>query len=173
VGPDVGADTQALDMARYLVQRMAPTEPELFEEAAPVVVRTAEQDGPPGLPAPGSTVVEASGMLLTTIAYGVAREVLECLAKQAGQAAVGRITSWFRILRRRTSATRAAGSTTEGLAEARPDRATAPALSPGVLDEVCGLAQRRAQLLGLPPDRAELLAESVVGYLSTAPGYAG
>jgi hypothetical protein len=115
-------------------------------------------------------VVEASGMVFTAVACGVAREVLEGLAKEAGQALVGRITSWFR-LRRRTPATRPTDPRTE--ATAQPGQTAARTLSPGVLGEVRILAQRRAELLGLPSAQAELLAESVVGYLSTTPAHAG
>lgn len=169
---DVGADTQAVDMARYLVQRMAPDELELFEETASVVIRRAPRGGRRGDDPLGFGVVEASGMLFTTVACGVAREVLESLAKEAGHAAAGRIRSWFRS-RRSAPATQSTGQETDGSATARPDRSATAALSPGLLAEVRGLAQHRAELLGLPPDRAEMLAESVVGYLSAAPGHPG
>ncbi len=168
---DVEADTQAVDMARYLVERMAPDELELFEETAAVVIRRAPRGGRRGDDPLGFGVVEVSGMLFTTVACGVAREVLESLAKEAGHAAAGRIRSRFRF--RRTPATQSTDRETDGSATARSGRIAAGALSPGLLDEVRGLAQHRAELLGLPPDRAEMLAESVVGYLSAAPGQPG
>lgn len=162
---DVGSDTQTLTMARHLVERMAPEELDLFEETAVAVGRRPPRSGRRGDDPLGFGVAEVSGLLFTTVACGVAREVLESLAKEAGKTAAGRISSWLRIRRRADTAPAARGSATHD-----PDMSPAAPLSPATLDELRGVAQRRAVLLGLPPERAGILANSVVEYLAGAAG---
>jgi hypothetical protein len=147
-------------MARHLVERMAPEDLELFEETAPLVLRRARSDKRREDPL-GFGLAEVSAMLFTSIACGVARDVVKSLAEHAGEATAGRIGSWFRGRWRRRSRP-------EPLVTADAN-AGAP-LSPQLLDEVRGIAQRRAVLLGLPPDRAEILADSVVQYLKGPAG---
>ncbi len=153
----VTSDAQALALARHLVERMAPEDLDLFEETAPLVLRRAPSDKRREDPL-GFGVVEVSAMLFTSVACGVARDVLKSLAEQAGEAAAGRIGSWVRGRWRRRSRS-------EPMVSADANAATA--ISPQLLAEVRGIAQRRAVLLGLAPDRAEVLADSVVQYLTS------
>ena len=143
-------------MARHLVGHMAPEELDLFDETAAAIGQRSPRRGRHGDDPLGFGLAEASGVLFTTIACGVAREVLETLAKDAGKTAAGKISSWLRIRPRRPL----------------HDSDTSPAapLPSAVLEDLRGVAQRRAVLLGLPPERADTLASSVVEYLASAAG---
>jgi hypothetical protein len=154
------SDAQVLAMARHLVERMAPEDLELFEETAPLVLRRAPSDKRREDPL-GFGLVDVSAMLFTSIACGVARDVLKSLAEQAGEATAGWIGSWFRGRWRRRS---------QPQPIVAADAIAVTPLSLELLAEVRGIAQRRAVLLGLPPDRAEILADSVVQYLDRPAG---
>ncbi|TDC61942.1 hypothetical protein, partial [Streptomyces hainanensis] len=92
-------ESAGLALARELVARLAPDELPLFDEtvtAAPRGARSRRQrDDPLGFGA-----VEAAAVLFTTIACGVASEVVKALAEDAGQRAAGRTRRLLRRLRR-------------------------------------------------------------------------
>ncbi|GHJ34787.1 hypothetical protein [Streptomyces sp. TS71-3] len=145
-----------LDLARHLVARLAPEELPLFEETAAAVARGGRggrrRDDPLGFGA-----VDAATVLFTGVAYGVATEVFKDLVQAAGQRATGRALGWLRRLRRpRPQAAPDAGN---------PYESVLTPLPPDVLEDVHGTARRRAILLGLPEDRAGVLADTVVAYL--------
>ncbi|MFD6230534.1 hypothetical protein ACFWFZ_27280 [Streptomyces sp. NPDC060232] len=148
-------------MARYLVARLAPDELALFDETAAAVPRRGRRkhrrrDDPLGF-----GVADAAAVLFTTVACGVASEVAKSLAEDAGRRVADRTRGWLRRLR--------PGQRQGALADEAAGEDLAP-LSEDTLAGVRGLAHRRAVLLGLPQDRAELLAEAVVAYLRQPTG---
>lgn len=159
----------ALAMARHLVECMSPGELPLFEETTEALRRErrvkARRDDPLGFG------VEEASVLFTAVAYGVAGEVLKSLAQSAGRQTVTGLRGWLH--RRRRAVTPTAPEDTAfavrhpDATSASADAVAAPAetLPPHLLTEVQGIAQRRAVLLGLSPEDADLLAEAVVEYL--------
>ncbi|WP_369382920.1 hypothetical protein [Streptomyces sp. cg36] len=152
-------------MARHAVGRLAPEELDLFDETARAALehgadRRRRHDDPLGFGAD-----EASAVLVTTVAVGVAQDVLKSLAQQAGASLSGRLTAWF-AGRRRSRAANADGDPEDGARPGGRAADTAPQpLTAEQLDGVRGVAQRRAVLLGLSEDRAGLLADAVVEFL--------
>ncbi|MFF0107984.1 hypothetical protein [Streptomyces hirsutus] len=144
-------------MARHLVACLAPGELALFDETVAAAPRGGQvkrrRDDPLGFGA-----VEAAAVVFTTVACGVATEVVKCLAEDAGRQAADRTKGWLRRLRR------ARQSTSPADEDAGAGAAVA-SLPSEVLADLRGVARRRALLLGLPEDRAELLADTVVVYL--------
>ncbi|WP_314175713.1 hypothetical protein [Streptomyces winkii] len=164
---DSEGDEQALALARHLVGRFAPEELELFEETAASTSGRSARRGRRRDDPLGFGVVEAGAVLFTSVACGVATEVVKNLAQETGEATAGRLRRWFRSRRRRPA----------GRSDELPDagaragtevgsgRRTEPP-DPRTLREIRELTVRRAVLLGLPPERAELLADSVTEYLT-------
>jgi hypothetical protein len=142
-------------MARYVVTRLAPHELVLFDETVAVAPRGGRvkrrHDDPLGFGA-----AEAAAVLFTTVACGVASEVVKSLAEEAGSQAAARTKGWLRRLRRRREPV--------PQADGDPGAAVAP-LPSDMLADMHGVARRRAVLLGLPEDRADLLADTLVEYL--------
>ncbi|MFI6934217.1 hypothetical protein [Streptomyces sp. NPDC050287] len=144
-----------LAMARYLVARLAPGELALFDETVAAAPRGGQvkrrRDDPLGFGA-----VESAAVVFTTVACGVATEVVKSLAEDAGRQAADRTKGWLRRLRPARQSTSPADEDAGAAAASLPSE---------VLADLRGVARRRALLLGLPEDRAELLADTVVAYL--------
>jgi hypothetical protein len=109
-------------------------------------------------------------VLLTPVALAVSRDVLSFVleqlrsqAREHGKEAIDRLVS--RLLDRdEKPAPEAPG----GEAEAPAGDAEPPDLTDEQLEEVRALAVEKARQLKLAPDKAELLADSLVGSLATA-----
>ncbi|MFJ3159598.1 hypothetical protein [Streptomyces kanasensis] len=197
VAPSVAAETA---LARAVVARIAPEELPYFEETAEVLVgrggrraRRGPQDDPLAFGG-------AAELVVTSIACGVAFEVVKMMGESVGSGLTGR----FRQLVARRRARRAAppdGTAPDGTADGTPDAAADPAADPAAGTAVAGgapgpaggpvgpaggpvllgeaplseeriaelgaAARRTAILLGLPPDRSDLLAAAVRDHLRT------
>lgn len=153
------AEDEVRGLARCIVAAQAPEELPLFDETFAVALRSGRsgrrRDDPLGF-----GVSEATQLLFTGVACGVAGEVFKTLAQMSGERATSRMVSWFRMRRNRRR---------QGSAEGE-DQAVRPELTPEALTELRGVAQRKAVLLGLPVDKADILADSVVEYLRAVPG---
>ncbi|KUH37520.1 MULTISPECIES: hypothetical protein [Streptomyces] len=194
VAPSVAAETA---LARAVVARIAPEELPYFEETAEVLVgrggrraRRGPQDDPLAFGG-------AAELVVTSIACGVAFEVVKMMGESVGSGLTGR----FRQLVARRRARRAAppdGTAADGTA---PDGTLDPASDPAAGTAVVGgapgpaggpagpaggpvllgeaplseeriaelgeAARRTAIILGLPPDRSDLLAAAVRDHLRT------
>ncbi|MEV7595661.1 hypothetical protein AB0O42_35920, partial [Streptomyces sp. NPDC089922] len=98
----------------------------------------------------------AAELVVTSIACGVATEVVKTMGASVGSGLVARLR---RLLPRRRSAPVA------------PDpggHTSPPALTEERIADLGAAAGRSAVLLGLPPDRSELLAEVVRDHLRAA-----
>jgi hypothetical protein len=159
-------DALVADLARVAVERTAPEELPLFRPTSEAFF----QD-PDAVPRRGGRDellgfgVDAAVVLVTPIALSVARDVARFVADQLrsrlakeGEGAVQRALD--RVFKR----------------EAKPDAADAPAaaaaaappeLTDEELERVRAIALEKAQQLRLPPDRAGLLADAIVGGLAT------
>jgi hypothetical protein len=155
-------DELAVALARSAVERAAPEEMVIFPAASEAFL---EGDDPSkrtrGDPMLGFGV-ESAVVLLTPVALTVAKDVLgflrEQLKKQADEHG-DEAFDWLvkKIFRR--------GDDTKDESPA----AAAPAeLTDEQLEEVRKLAIEKAKQLKLPKDKAELLADSLVGSLATA-----
>ncbi|MFF8385275.1 hypothetical protein ACF053_16740 [Streptomyces kanasensis] len=176
VAPSVAAETA---LARAVVARIAPEELPYFEETAEVLVgrggrraRRGPQDDPLAFGG-------AAELVVTSIACGVAFEVVKMMGESVGSGLTGR----FRQLVARRRARRAAppdGTAPDGTADGTPDPAGGPVgpaggpvllgeapLSEERIAELGAAARRTAILLGLPPDRSDLLAAAVRDHLRT------
>jgi hypothetical protein len=134
-------------LARSAVADIAPEELELFDQTAeaffarPVPRRLVTLQDPVGMGL--ETVVG----VLSGVALAVATSVLQHIAVQTADRTTNR---WFRFGRRRE-------------AQSIPDL---DALSDAHLGKLRELAQKRGVELGLPAERAELLADALIGGLA-------
>ena len=153
-------DTLVADLARVAVERTAPEELPLFRPTS-----EAFFEDPDAVPRRGGRDellgfgVEAAVVLVTPVALSVARDVARFVADQLrsrlaheGEGAVQRALD--RVFKR------------EATPEA-PTAAGSPELSDEELERVRAIAFEKAQQLRLPPDRAGLLADAIVGGLAT------
>ncbi|MER5850715.1 hypothetical protein ABT126_27740 [Streptomyces sp. NPDC002012] len=137
---------QTARVARSAVADIAPEELELFDETAeaffarPVPRRAVTLQDPVGMGL--ETVVG----VLSGVALAVTTSVLQHIAVQT----TDRTANWFRFGRRRQ-------------ARSVPDLEPVPDAHLGKLRE---LAQKRGMELGLSAERAELLADALVGGLA-------
>lgn len=156
-------DELAVALARSAVERAAPEEMVIFPAASEAFL---EGDDPSkktrGDPMLGFGV-ESAVVLLTPVALTVAKDVLgflrDQLKKQADEHG-DEAFDWLvkKLLRRG-----------DDKKDEAPVAAAAPAeLTDEQLDEVRKLAIEKAKQLKLPKDKAELLADSLVGSLATA-----
>jgi hypothetical protein len=152
-------DRFVADLARATVERAAPAELPLFGPTS-----EAFFEDPAGLERSGGGDrmlgfgAEAAMLLVTPAALSVAKEVVGFLAAQVrarlrdeGEGAVQRTLD--RIFRHKGSET--------------PNGPKPPELSDEQLERVRALALEKARQLKLPPDKADLLADSLVGSLAT------
>lgn len=154
-------DARVTALARAAVERAAPEELPLFPATSEAYLRDPASLRPRG----GRDDmlgfgVEAAAVLVTPVALSVARDVLTFLAEQVrrvarkeGEGAVDRLVD------------RVAGRDDEEQPAAPPPPAE---LTDAQLEQVRAHALEKALLLRLPPAKAELLADSLVGSLATA-----
>ncbi|MFV5998108.1 hypothetical protein ACNPQM_38480 [Streptomyces sp. NPDC056231] len=150
---------EAADLAlgRAIVARIAPEELPYFDETAASLPRRARRHGGRRPKEDPLAFGGAAELVVTGIACGVATEVLKMMSETVGSGLVARLR---RLLTRSRSADPAA-----------PDpvgQASPPALTEERIAELGAAAGRSAVLLGLPPDRSELLAEAVRDHLRAA-----
>ncbi|MFF4117716.1 hypothetical protein [Streptomyces sp. NPDC001714] len=150
---------EAADLAlgRAIVARIAPEELPYFEETAASLPRGTRSRGRRGPKEDPLAFGGAAELVVTSIACGVATEVVKTMGATVGSGLVARLR---RLLTRGRSAD-----------PAEPDpggQASPPALTEERIAELGAAAGRSAVLLGLPPDRSELLAEAVRDHLRAA-----
>lgn len=168
-------DELVVALARSAVERAAPEEMVIFPAASEAFLEGEDPSkktrGDPML----GFGVESAVILLTPVALTVAKDVLGFLRTQFKKQAdehgdeafdwlVGKL---FRRGDKKASGADATADTTT------PPPATAPPVEPPELsdeqlEEVRKLAIEKAKQLKLPKDKAELLADSLVGSLATA-----
>ncbi len=161
-------DELAVALARSAVERAAPEEMVIFPAASEAFL---EGDDPSrktrGDPMLGFGV-DAAVVLLTPVALTVAKEVLGFLRAQLKKQADEHGDDAFdwlvaKLFRRGDDDKEEPG------ADASPPLPAQPAeLTDEQLEEVRRLAIEKAKQLKLPDDKAELLADSLVGSLATA-----
>jgi hypothetical protein len=156
-------DALVAQLARSALAQAAPEELPLFRATSEAYFEDPESLGRTGS---GDDMlgfgVDAALVLMTPVALTVARDVLNFVVAQVrvqadehGKEAFDRLAD--RLLRRGESAARPA------TAEPGP-----PELTDEQLEQVRALALEKAVQLKLAPDKAELLADSLVGSLATA-----
>jgi hypothetical protein len=163
--PAVG-DALVAELARSAVAQAAPEELPLFRATSeayfenPDALR-AERSGDDML----GFGVDQALVLLTPVALAVSRDVLNFLVEQLraqahehGKDAIDRLVA--RLLHREGKPTT---ETPAAEADGEP-----PDLTEEQLKEVRSIALAKARQLKLAPDKAELLADSLVGSLATA-----
>jgi hypothetical protein len=162
-------DELAVALARSAVERAAPEELVIFPAASEAFL---EGDDPSkrtrGDPMLGFGV-ESAVVLLTPVALTVAKDVLGFLRAQLKKQAEehgDEAFDWLvkKIFRRGDDKT----GSEPAPAPPPPDVAQAAELTDEQLEEVRKLAIEKAKQLKLPKDKAELLADSLVGSLATA-----
>ncbi|MFJ1844018.1 hypothetical protein [Streptomyces sp. NPDC088146] len=148
---------EAADLAlgRAIVARIAPEELPYFDET---VASLPKHPGRRARRRPGDDPLAFGGaaeLVVTSIACGVATEVVKMMGETVGSGLVVRLR---RLLTRG-----------RGEDPAAPDAGQRPpALTEERIAELGVAAGRTAVLLGLPPDRSELLAEAVRDQLRAA-----
>ncbi len=152
-------DALVADLARATVERAAPAELPLFGPTSEAFFEdpaALERDG--GGDKMLGFGVDAALVLITPAALSVAKDVVGFVAAQVrarlrdeGEGAVQ--STLDRIFGRRKPET--------------ADEPKPPELSDEQLEHVRKLALEKAKQLKLPPDKAELLADSLVGSLAT------
>jgi len=110
--------------------------------------------------------VESAVVLLTPVALTVAKDVLGFLREQLKKQADEHGDEAFDWLVKKIF--RRGDDKADAPAAAPPDVAQAAELTDEQLEEVRKLAIEKAKQLKLPKDKAELLADSLVGSLATA-----
>ena len=158
-------DALVAELARSAVAQTAPEELPLFRATS-----TAYFEDPGSLERTDSRDemlgfgVDAAVVLVTPVALTVARDVLNFVAEQVraqarehGKEAIAGFAD--RLLKR--------GAEAEAAGAARP-AGEEPELTDEQLEQVRALALQKAQQLRLAPDKAKLLADSLVGSLATA-----
>jgi hypothetical protein len=163
-------DAVLLSLARDAVAQMAPEELPLFRATSEAYLEgdgafergKGSGDDALGFGA-GDTLV-----LVTPIALSVAREVLDFVvdevrarAREAGKEAIDKLAD--RLLRKGEHRQQDGGATST-----LPAAPETPSLTAEQLRQVRALAVEKAQQLALPPEKASLLADSLVGSLATA-----
>ncbi|MEU9619364.1 hypothetical protein [Streptomyces sp. NPDC048155] len=149
------AEAADLALGRAIVARIAPEELPYFDET---VASLPKHPGRRARRRPGDDPLAFGGaaeLVVTSIACGVATEVVKMMGETVGSGLVARLR---RLLTRG-----------RGEDPAAPDAGQRPpALTEERIAELGVAAGRTAVLLGLPPDRSELLAEAVRDQLRAA-----
>jgi hypothetical protein len=161
-------DALVAQLARSAVSETAPEELPLFRATS-----QAYFEDPEALKKQGSGDqmlgfgVEAALVLVTPVALDVARDVLNFVleqvraqAREHGKEAIERFTD--KLLERAGGGEEPPADTAAAAAGETPE------LTDEQLEQVRALALEKATQLKLAPDKAELLADSLVGSLATA-----
>ena len=165
-------DELVLALARATVERAAPEELVLFPAASEAYLEGRD----PAKATRGDPMlgfgVDAAVVLLTPVALSVAKDVLGFLRVQLGKHAAKHAEEgidWLvaRLLGRDDDAAATAGPAPDGGGVAA-EPAAPPELTDEQLAQVRDLALQKAKQLKLPPAKAQLLANSLVGSLATA-----
>jgi hypothetical protein len=142
------SQTLEIALARTIVRQVAPQELPLFAETVESLSgggrRTHPKDDPLGFAGPGTVEI-----VLTGIACGAAHEVVKAMAEGVGE---GLMARWRRFRPGRKK-------------RVDVDPQALPALTEERIAELGGVARRTAILLGLPPDKSDLLAAAVTDHL--------
>jgi hypothetical protein len=167
-------DALVAQLARDAVGKAAPEELPLFRATSEAYFRdpSSVEKGDGSRDEMLGFGVDAALVLITPVALSVARDVLNFVvaqvrakAREHGTEAVDKLTD--RILKRGDDDEKPA----EPAAATAPEAAPAPAaaeLTDDQLEQVRALAIEKAKQLKLPDDKAQLLADSLVGSLATA-----
>jgi hypothetical protein len=166
-------DELVVALARATVERAAPEEMVIFPAASEAYLEgrdpTKTTRGDPML----GFGVESAVVLLTPIALTVAKDVLGFLRvqlkKQADEHA-DEAFDWLvkKLFKRGDDEKKASPPAGGEPAPPPPEEPPGAELTDEQLEEVRKLAVEKAKLLKLPKDKAELLADSLVGSLATA-----
>jgi hypothetical protein len=160
-------------LARATVERAAPEEMVIFPAASEAYLEGQD----PAKKTRGDPMlgfgVESAVVLLTPVALTVAKDVLGFLRvqlkKQADEHADEAFDWLVKKLLRRGDDDKQPAPTAGGDSTPAPPAEPPPAeLTDEQLEEVRELAIEKAKLLKLPKEKAELLADSLVGSLATA-----
>jgi hypothetical protein len=160
-------DALVAELARSAVARAAPEELPLFRATSEAYFENPEalEDREAGDEMLGFGV-DAALILVTPVALAVSRDVLNFIVaqvrEQAREHGAEAIDRFFDRLLKRKEKPAAAGATPA------PTPSEPPDLTEEQLEEVRTLALEKARQLKLAPDKAELLADSLVGSLATA-----
>jgi hypothetical protein len=163
-------DALVAQLARSAVSQTAPEELPLFRATSEAYFKDPESLKRKGS---GDELlgfgVDSAIVLMTPVALTVARDVLNFLVEQVraqarehGKDTIDRLAD--RLLGHGSSST-AQSVTADSSGAADPET---PELTDEQLDQVRAFALEKAQQLKLAPDKAELLADSLVGSLATA-----
>jgi hypothetical protein len=151
-------DAAAVALARSTVERAAPEEMPIFSAASDAYLAGG------GTTTGGDRMLgfglEAVVVLVTPIAIEVAKDVLGYLKEQVTELASKKGKEGVDALISRLS-----GESGDG---EKPAESPAPKLSKEQLEQIRARAIEKARQLKLDKDRAELLADSLVGSLATA-----
>lgn len=153
------------ELAQAFVSRSAPEELLMFGAMSEVYFRDPERAlaQPSSKEQPLGFGVTDAAMLITPVALKVATEVARFISRELGKhlqeegsgflkSLVQRVFRWFKPSRE----------------EARPPKAVLQGLTPELLVKVHAIALAQAHQVNLPEDKAQLLADSMVGSLSMA-----
>ncbi|MGE0227546.1 MAG: hypothetical protein AB7I38_02955 [Dehalococcoidia bacterium] len=161
-------DALVAQLARDAVARTAPEELPLFRATSAAYFDDPEslQRERSGDDMLGFGVGEAL-VLVTPVALSIAREVLDFVTDEIRRHAREAGTEAIDALVERLRKKKEPDAVAPDAAEPAPS-AEVPLLSGDQLRRVRALAVEKAQALALPPDKADLLADSLVGSLATA-----
>ncbi len=165
-------DELVVALARSAVEKAAPEEMVIFPAASEAYLEGQDPSkktrGDPML----GFGVDSAVLLLTPIALTVAKDVLGFLRvqlkKQADEHADEGFDWLVAKLFRRGDDKKAAEPGADASATPPAEPVAPPELSDEQLEQVRQLAIEKAKQLKLPDDKAELLADSLVGSLATA-----
>ena len=166
-------DAIVVALARATVERAAPEELVIFPAASEAYLEGKDPSkatrGDPML----GFGVESAVILLTPVALTVARDVLGFLRVQLKKQADEHADEGFdwlvdKLLRRGDDKKEPEPGSDASAAPSPAETAQPPELSDEQLEQVRQLAIEKAKQLKLPKDKAELLADSLVGSLATA-----
>ncbi|MDT9681360.1 hypothetical protein RND61_04625 [Streptomyces sp. TRM76323] len=154
-------------LGRAIVARVAPEELPYFDETAASLsgrplrqARRRPKDDPLAFGG-------AAELVVTSIACGVAFEVVKMMGETLGGSLAGRFR---RLVGRRRARREEAEAEGPGERRPTPPEEQGPALTEERIAELGAAARRTAILLGLPPDRSDLLAAAVRDHLRAAGG---
>lgn len=159
-------DALVAELARSTVARVAPEELPLFRATSEAYFENPKAlEGREAGDEMLGFGVDAALILVTPVALAVSRDVLNFIvaqvrekAREHGAEAIDRL--FDRLLKRKEKP--AAAAPTPAPAQPEP-----PDLTEEQLEEVRTLALEKARQLKLAPDKAELLADALVGSLAT------